>query len=156
VNASSSTALASAIAVAVALSACGGAKALSKPEFIRQWDAICAKDDQKVAVVYKDLPDQITQDTLPQFAQAVGRVLPIARQEVKDLRNVKPPEADKTTINAILNDLDQDIRALDTGQRAAASGDLDAFNTAGQASSEIEGRANKAAQAYGFKDCGKG
>jgi hypothetical protein len=143
------------VVVGLVMTACGGgAKRLSKEDFIATWDAICKTSNAQSDQIGQNLPDQATQENLSQYADAFSQGIPILKKEVSDLRKVRPPEADQATIDGILSNLDQAISKLEQSQQAAVAGDLAAFTTAIQEASPLIDQANSAAVAYGLKECG--
>jgi hypothetical protein len=143
------------VALAVLAACGGGAKRLSKEDFIKTWDAICKTSNAQSDKIGQGLPDQPTQENLSQYADALSQGITILKKEVSDLRKFRPPEADQDTIDGILSNIDQAIAKLEEGQQAAASGDLAGFNSAIQEATPIVNAANDAANAYGFQECGR-
>lgn len=137
-------------AVLVVLSACGGGP--SKTEFVSRWDAICAREERAVAAV--PVPDVRSTKDLPAFADALGRAIPIAQREVSELQAVAPPKADRSTVGAILADLERATSALSQAEAAARNADAGAVERAQSLASAYRTQAGRAARAYGFKRCG--
>ena len=107
-----------------------------------------------MATLSKDLPDEPTQANLSQFDTFLKKATPLLRAEVDDLRKPKPPESDQATIDGILSNLDKVVAGLEDAEHAAARGDLNGFNAAGDKLTPNLDAANSAATAYGFKACG--
>jgi hypothetical protein len=127
----------------------------TKDEFIQQWDVICAAEQPKIDAVLTSIPGEATENDLPQIAQDLNVVVRFAQGEVTELRGVEPPQADQAIIDSILNDFDRSIQSAEEAQQAAASGDLDGYNSAGRESTQTSNGVNKALQVFGFKECGK-
>lgn len=100
------------------LAACGQTEAaLSKPEFVKQGNAICERLDNETAGFEEEAfaggdPDPAEMQTW------VKKSSPFIETALADLRELNPPKADKDEVDAILAEGD---RALKTFQRAAAS-----------------------------------
>jgi hypothetical protein len=147
--------VAGALVVLVLPMACGGgAKRLSKEDFIKTWDAICKRDTAKTDQIGSNLPATPAAENLPQFADALDQLVDVGRSEIDDLRAVKPPEQDQATIDGILSHLSDAIDAIERGQKAAADGDLAGFQTAVNEANTALQPANQAATDYGLKECG--
>jgi hypothetical protein len=141
--------------VVLSLAACGGgSKRLTKDEFITKWDAICTSSDREQSNLGSNLPEQPTQDNLSKFDDYLKKAIPLLKDEIKDLSKPKPPEADQATIDGILSNLNKVVDGLEDAEHAAARGDLDGFNAAGDKVTPNLDAANTAATSYGFKACG--
>jgi hypothetical protein len=78
-------------------------KALSKSEYVTQANAICAKAIKASHDVGEDVPDSWNVEHLKRAY--VDELLPLFRDEVKALRQLTPPEADRDKIDKMLDDL---------------------------------------------------
>jgi hypothetical protein len=138
------------VALAGALSACGGSsyKGLSKAEFVKQAEAICKAGAAKVTAAGKNLTAGSTVD---EVKKAYGdSVVPVYRDEIADLRALKPPKADRERISTMLDNLSAGVdEAASSIKAAKTEADL-------QKVTEPEGlkKGNAAAKAYGLPTCG--
>jgi hypothetical protein len=129
------------------LAACGGGGGgPSKSEYIAKVDKICKTYNAKSDTVGKGL----SQKSPPEdFQAAFKKVVPILREGLDKERAVEKPSADKDKLNAIFDNVDKGIQKLDKGGQSAASA------KAILQGSDPFAEANKAADSYGFKVCGK-
>jgi hypothetical protein len=138
----------SAAALLTAAAGCGGddkqADALSKPEYVKQANAICKAANTKVTAE----AEKVFTSAAPTPAQirsyAEKTFFPIIGQEVKDLRALPAPKGDEDTTKAIFD-------AVDAGLTKAKSDP--ALLSASDSSSPFVD-ANKKATAYGLTVCG--
>jgi hypothetical protein len=78
-----------AIAVALVSGGCGSKGGrLSKAEFVKQANAICAKYEQRVQSRMAGIPAGDEK----QLASSIQKVLPVIREGNDELRSLKPPE----------------------------------------------------------------
>ena len=83
--------------VALVAGGCGSASGrLSKAEFVKQANAICAKYEQRVQKRMAGIP--AGDET--QLASSIEKVLPVIREGNYELRSLKPPTAYKATTTA--------------------------------------------------------
>jgi len=130
------------------LASCGGSsyKGLTKPDFVKQANAICKGYDTKVsaAVSSSGVSDSSTQEQ--QVALVEGKIVPLIRQEVSDIRKLKPPKADRTQVKKILDDVSASVddaeHELKNTPKNALGSSFDPFT-----------QADKEATAYGLTDC---
>jgi hypothetical protein len=120
------------------------ADALSKPEYVKQANAICKAATTKVTAE----AEKVFTGAAPTPAQiksyAEKTFFPVIGQEVKDLRALPAPEGDEDTTKAIFD-------AVDAGLAKAKSDPaLLAASDAGNPFVD----ANKKANAYGLTVCG--
>jgi hypothetical protein len=92
--------------VAIALGGCGSSsKPLTKVGYVRAADTICAKGQKKIIAFGNKFDNQAT---LAQVKQGYATDLaPVLREEIKELRALKPPTADKAKVDAMVNELSQ-------------------------------------------------
>ena len=145
-----------ALAAASLLAACGdddddgggGEQALSKAEYIKQGDAICAEGDREIEQGAEEAFGDLEQGEQPS-PQAIGEfgqetVLPSLQEQIDQLRELPAPEGDEDEVNAIYDAADEGIREL----REARP---EQFVEKGDAAFE---EANRLAGEYGFQNCG--
>src|SRR5947209_19847676 len=78
-------------------------KGLSKADYVKQANATCKSYDTKVtnAVSASGLTEKSSQDQ--QVTLLETKVVPLLRQQVADLRKLKPPKADRKQVKAIVD-----------------------------------------------------
>lgn len=86
------------------LTGCGGDKPLSKAEFIKQGNAICAKGAKKIETAAKKAFSTKSQPTKQQIADfAEDEAFPAVETELFDLRDLTPPKGDKDKVEKLLD-----------------------------------------------------
>ena len=132
-----------AVAVTVVIGCGGGDDELTKSEFLKQGNAICAKGNKEIdAAVNKLFPgkQQPTKAEITKFAE--DTLIPSVEGQVSDLRDLNPPSADEDQVNAILDEADSAV------EKTKADPSLIATNK------DPFAKANQMANAYGLKECG--
>jgi hypothetical protein len=143
------------VVLALLLAACGGTERLTKEQLIAQGDAICKDASTKADPIGNGLGEPST-ETLSQWGDALGQLLPIYEDLVGKLKALNPPEADQATWEKITGGLDQVVQSVKAAKDAAASGDLAGFQTAFTAIVKASGESGQLAADYGFQECGDG
>jgi len=139
--------LATAVALAATLSACGGGA--SKESFLTKADAACGPGNGTVGAVTKP-------SNLPELAAAAGTVATTVDSQAAALRKLDVPDDDKAVVAgfiAALAEVGGPARALQD-----AAGKTDDKVTA-QAANDLKGKTDSAAsqaKAYGLTACGQG
>lgn len=156
------------VAVAVAgglfLAACSDdAEALSKSEFIEQADAICEASTAEQDPVWEefwmeygdmDWDDPAVQDELyAGMADMFATVAPIMKQQIDDLDELVPPEADAEKLETMLDELDAAVDEAVEITAAAAAGD-EAARAQMDSDDDPFADVNHDAQQYGMRECG--
>ena len=141
------------IAVA-ALTGCSTSRALSKAELITQGDELCTQSNADVEELGMNELGAPSADNMAQYAEALGKAIPLFEQLIADISALEPPQADKATITEMIGHLQDEVDAIKEAQKAAAAGDLDGFTAAAQRTSEADVPASQMATDYGFKVCG--
>ena len=131
----------------LALTACGHERRLTRPEFIRAWNDICARDEVPIRDLNSRVPGEVTAATLPAYAQLFGEAARLFRMEIDHLSAVRPPKEDEPTVSAILTYLEAARLKLSRLHDAAAAGQLEPVRTSGRNESLLEAR--MLAQQYG-------
>jgi hypothetical protein len=142
-----------ATSLAILMASCSHPR-LTKAQLIEQADAICKASQSKTDELTGELPGTATAASLPMFADAFGKILPVLRDASERLHALKPPADDVSAIQSWLAAFDQTVDQVGELQAAAASGDLPAFNTALDQSTTLGATADADATAYGFTVCG--
>ena len=138
---------ATAAAAVLALGACGGEERLSKAEYVRRADAICGKYERRLDAI----PEPRELRDVPDF---IERGIPLARDEVEELEELRPPEGDEEEVERLLAQVKETIAALERLGDAAAARDVAAAEEAAARVEEAGDRAAKLAREYGLDECG--
>jgi hypothetical protein len=135
-------------ATVVTLAACGSSgPSQSKADFVRQADAVCKTDNAQLAALISHVGSHPTLSEVRGIYTST--VIPLFRKELRSLQALKPPAADRATVEKLLGDLSSGVDQLEAGVR-------DAKTLAGLESIATPGlkRAGDDARAYGMKVCG--
>lgn len=135
-------AFAAVLCAAGLIAGCGGSARLSKAEFLKKGNAICAKGNAEIqAAGRKQFTKPPTPAQLVPFVKTT--VIPSVQRQIDQVRKLKPPKSDEATVKDIL---DSAQAALD---KAKANPLLLATNGPGPFA-----EANRKAKAYGLTTCG--
>jgi hypothetical protein len=74
-------------ALALVSAGCGDGTRLTRAEFVKQANAICARYEQRVG----RLMSKVTAGDEQQLARSIGQVLPVIRRGNDELRALRPP-----------------------------------------------------------------
>jgi hypothetical protein len=123
------------------VSGCGGSddKTLSKREYIKRADAICAKDSKKLQAAGRKYGPKPTRKDLEQFV--TDDFVPTIEDQLSRLRKLKAPKDDQDKLSKIYDEADQGVQTIKADPRRLIRGDP--FK-----------KANQQATAYGLKVCG--
>jgi hypothetical protein len=157
------SALVCALAVAVAVAACGGGRSSSKAEFIEAADALCKKEEEEGhAYQRRQKLRGVAEDPDVDSPRGEAKVAGLLREQVEEadanlagLGKLEPPSGDRQLISRILQ------RAEAANDLAKASADaVEAGEVPRAESLEAEGQAEGAKaeaglQEYGFKVCSR-
>lgn len=128
---------AAALGAVIALGACGGGgDRLSKADYIKEADKICAAS---TAETDKITPPESEEDVAAYFEEA-GKVV---KAMLKDLRALNGPKDDEATVDSIYDDYEKVLETILDDPVAALSIENDPFTAVGER-----------AQEYGFAECG--
>jgi len=106
------------VACALVAAACGGSsKRLTHAEFAAKANAVCSKYNDRL----KALP---APRNAKQFADLVHNGKALIKQEIADLRKLRPPAAEQSTFDGMLVGAADGLPILDQMETAARSGDL--------------------------------
>ena len=136
-----------AIAAAVAglgVAGCGGDdEALTKAEFVKQGNAICAKGNAELKTKVEELiAGGKEPDMEAQIAFVEEEFLPNVQGQIDDLGELTPPEADEGEVEAIIASAQEAIDKAEADLEAVAAAEEDPFADA-----------NEKAGAYGLSEC---
>ena len=131
--------------VALLAAGCGssGDKGLSKAEFLKQGNAVCAKGNAEINAAGKKLGSaRPSRAVLVKFA--TDTIIPNVEQQINGVAALKPPKADKSTVDALVASARQALAKIKANPALAiTSGSQDPFAAS-----------NKQANAYGLTKCG--
>jgi hypothetical protein len=118
---------------------------LSKAEFIKQGDAICAKTDKVQETELqefqkKDPEGKLTQAVREEMVSDAG--LPPIQDEVEELAALQGPSADSDEIEAIVGGIEEALKEAEADPSLLLKGGSGPFTEPG-----------KLAATYGFKEC---
>jgi uncharacterized protein YqeY len=135
-----------------AVGACGGSsyKGLSKADYTTKADAICAAGNKKLDAASKTLTPQ---SSLADFQKLYREdFASTTRDEITQLRALKPPKADRAKLSKMLDDLSTGVDQLVAEVGGAKS--ISELSKLKQPDSVKS--ATTAAKAYGLTACGAG
>jgi DNA-binding NtrC family response regulator len=140
-----------AVVLAIVLAGCGesGDDRLSREEYIRQADEICAEYDRRL----DELPDPTNVRDLETLAQ---RAFPIAQEGIAKLRTLEPPEELARDVSRWLRLNDANARSIHRLEEAAARGATREVQRIASEAADNERKADELAKKIGLKDCAAG
>lgn len=147
-----------ALALALALGGCGGGSAMSKSEFVRKANAVCA--DQKPQLDKLGTPNvdvqsgDLTNAQLSEVADFFDAGVKIQRATVSKLRDLGYPKGDQATLTKIYDRADKGTDEIAAAADAARAGDLKKLRSALEAGTDDLDAAQHAINAYGLDTCG--
>ena len=114
-------------AVALVASGCGSKdERLTKEEFVKQANAICANYEQRVQKRMAGIPPGDEK----QLASSIEKVLPVIREGNDELRSLKPPEGLQGHYDRWMKIADAEVAAASKLQNALHKGDRQAIQAA--------------------------
>lgn len=125
----------------------GGGDRLTREQFVAQADAICKRQVARI----KAVPQPKTLEELEEYAD---KVLPLAREEIDQLRELEPPEADEEKVDRMLDEVEATVSAVERIGAAAKSGDQAELQAAIAEGQAADARAERVARELGLKVCG--
>lgn len=131
------------------LSGCQFGGDSGKADFIREADAICTRHEREISLIPQ--PRTFLRD----FAVYMRRVVPIARRQNGELRELQAPEDEAADFQRMLTLLDEQLQSWEAaGEAAFAGDDQQAQATFGQSSGPGE-EAQRIAGEIGFFSCAR-
>jgi hypothetical protein len=133
-------------ATALAAAGCGGEERLSRAEFQRQGNAICAKYDRQIEAIG-------TPASVEEVPEYVDKALPVIEQQIEEMRDLNPPEEDQEAYDDMLAEAENTVDAgRDLGDAAEAN-DNAAIENALNEGNAASDRADEHATELGLTDC---
>ncbi len=129
------------------LAACGGGeeKAISKDEYLKRAQQVCTEGNAELEkasnAAFADLKPgtTATEDQVATFVRKT--VVPEIRKQVKELRELPPPEGGKKKVDEIYDALDQGLDQLDKDPKLILAG------------TKVFDKANELGTKYGIRVC---
>lgn len=133
----------------VLVAGCGGGNGerLSHEEFVAQADAICERQVAKI----KAVPQPESLEELDEYAE---KVIPLAKEEVEQLHELEPPQADEEKVEQMLDDVEATVSAVERIGEAAKAGDQAQLQAAIAEGQAADARAERTSRELGLKVCG--
>lgn len=135
------------LAVSFLAAGCGGDddkksdEAITKAEFIKQADEICAQGNEDIATASEAIGDSPTSDEIEAFA--TDTLVPNIQDQHDAIDELGAPKGDEDDVDAILGALQTGIDTLSEDPAGAMSSAESPFTAA-----------NELAGAYGLTECG--
>lgn len=135
----------------VLLAGCGGGSGtrLSRADYVRQADAICARYDARQTQLGS--PKSVAD--LVRFS---AKLKPLQQSETKELRALKAPDALKDDADAAYDTFDASAEKLGQLGTAAKAGDTKQITDIANQGASLSRKASGLAGRLGLKVCGKG
>jgi len=127
-----------------------GQETISKAEYIKRGDAICAKYNQRT----EDLQDQ-KPDTYEEAAELYQHAIDIFKPAVQEFEALPKPKGDEQVLEEYLDAARQQVALYERVQDAAEQKDRGKLETYAQDIRELRAKARGIGKGYGFKVCGR-
>ncbi len=121
---------------------------LSKAEYVRRADAVCAEYDRRLA----RLPKPRNVEAL---VDVVDEALPIAREGIAKLRALEPPADLEPAVERWLERNDENVERMEMLRDAAGEGNRLRVQRIASAAAENEREADELARQIGLRDCAR-
>ena len=127
----------------------GGDDRLSREEFVRRADEICADYDKRL----DDLPDP---QNVRELETLAAQAFPIAQEGIRKLRELRPPEELTGDVTRWLRLNDANARSIHALEEAAGRGATREVQRIASEAADNERRADELAKKIGLEDCAAG
>lgn len=141
--------LALAVAAAALAAGCGGAGRLSRGDYVKKADAICAKYNRQIRALRQPR-------TIGGISAFVAKAIPIARRGDGELRSLEPPRGDEATVKEWLAANDGVVEAIERLGAAARRDDRPGIRKALRQGNRANERAKRLARHLGLRVCARG
>jgi hypothetical protein len=138
------------LSLALAISACGSSSsdttttaALSKSEFLKKGNAICAKGNKKINQIGAQTFSKNKKPTSAQLKQFTAQAVPLIQQQIDGVKALGAPAGDSAKVNQITSEAQAALDKVKNNPQTFTQGDP--FK-----------KANQAASSYGLTACGGG
>ena len=143
------------LAVLLVAAACEGGDAtpvetnrLSRTEFLERADAVCAEYDRRLAKLPRP-------ESIEDVAELAARALPIAREGVRELRALEPPNELRPQVDRWLERNDENVAKMEDLREAALDGNETQVQRIAGAAADNEREADELARQIGLRDCAR-
>ena len=126
----------------------GGGKPLTRDEYSTKADAICAKYTQQTKALANP-------KSLSDLADVADKTLPILDHAITDLRKLKPPADEQSTVDQWLAQVDNLKGDLTTIRDKAKSNDIKGVQAVVPQATQHNQQSNQLAAQLGMKVCNK-
>lgn len=133
----------------LAAAGCGeskGADRLSKEDYVKRADAVCAAFDHRL----DELPEP---KTIEEVVTLADKAKPIAERGLAELRKLRPPTDLQEDVDAWLALNQANVDAIDDLRKAAAASDEGAAQAVSKGAVENERKADALAKRIGLEEC---
>ena len=134
------------VACATVVAACGGSSRLSRDDFAAKANGVCRKYNDEL----RSLPQP---RSASEFADFVHKGKSLVKQEIGELRRLKPPSDLQPSFDRMLAAADRGLPILDRMETAARGGDLKKAQDLDQQLSAADQQANATARRLGLATC---
>jgi hypothetical protein len=150
--------LAAAVAIAMIVAGCGGSNdsssegssSLTKAEFVKQGNAICAKGSEEIETGFKAFEKENNSSENKQPSKAMQMeaaetiLIPSVRKQVEGIRDLAAPSGEEQKVDKILSAAEEGIEKSEEDPTILITGSANPF-----------GKSNKLASEYGLVKCGE-
>lgn len=126
----------------------GGSTRLTRAEFATKADAICAKYNQQTRALANP-------SNLSELASVADKTIPILDHALTDLRNLKPPTNEQTTVDQWLAQVENLKGDLQEIRDKAKSNDMPGVQSVVPKASRHNAKSNQLATQLGMHTCSK-
>ena len=140
------------VVCALLLAACGPQEPLTHAELVERADAICSDALARIREIGADLPEPDAA-SVEQWADALGRTIPVLEAMTDHLRALEPPPADADGFGALLAAHDSALEALQKVRTAAEAGDPDGMSHPSADATVAWADADHVASRLGLEGC---
>jgi hypothetical protein len=141
------------IASLLVIAGCGGSSnsKLSYAAFSAAADKICSNANSQSSSVGSG----VTTDATAANAAKIDKVVSVAQDALKKLEALKPPDALQPAAQAVINDLNQEIKAAQDASNAAKAGNQAAYVAALQQLQSLTHQSSTDGSKLGAPNCAK-
>ena len=139
---------------ALTASGCGGDDTSPKDRYISSADGICNEARQVSTAMQQQIQQVMSQGTVAGAVQVINQFQPEYRRHLDRLAALAPPKGDEAQVKAVVQAMNDSADDVAAESRALAGNDEKLFDEVVASSRTHQARAQKLAQAYGYKVCG--
>jgi hypothetical protein len=147
------------VSAALALAACGssGGKTVSKAEFLRKGNDLCATaktDVDKLKSPDADPQSDLTKAQLKEIGDYLDKAIPIQNRLIGKLRDLGAPAGDASKLSKLYDESDSGTKELTTAANQAHNGNQASFRDHLKKGGDKLDAAQKGVTDYGLDKCG--